>query len=92
MVRRKNPEVKMYQYDDCSFCGGRVGEREVQKACFWGDRLVALVDHVPAGVCEQCGEKYYQAKVLKTIERILKTREKFFVEKVSIPRADFAIL
>ena len=81
---------KMYQYGDCSFCGGRVSQREVQKACFWGDKLVALVERVPAGVCEQCGEKYYHVKVLKAIEMLLKKREEFFVEKISVPMADFA--
>ncbi len=63
-----------YQYDDCSFCGGRVSERRIQKPCFWGDKLVALVDRVPTGVCEQCGERYYRAAVLKRIEARLKAR------------------
>jgi len=44
-----------YASDDCSFCGGRVTERPVLKACWWGGQLLALVDGVPAGVCEQCG-------------------------------------
>jgi len=58
-----------YVYDDCTFCGGRVTERRIQKPCFWGEKLVALVDGVPTGVCEQCGERYYRAAVLKRIER-----------------------
>jgi hypothetical protein len=51
-----------------------VKERRVQKPCFWGDKLVALADKVPAGVCEQCGERYYKAAVLKRIEAELKNR------------------
>jgi len=65
-----------YVYDDCTFCGGRVTGRRTQKPCFWGDKLVALVDGVPTGVCEQCGERYYRAAVLKRIETDLKTRSR----------------
>lgn len=79
----------MYKYDNCSFCGGKVIEKEVQKACWWGDRLRAIVENVPAGVCEQCGERYYRAKVLKTIENFLKRKRKF-AEEIRIPLADFA--
>jgi hypothetical protein len=64
-----------YHYDDCTFCGGRVTERLIPKPCFWGNHLVALVDRVPTGVCEQCGERYYRAMVLKRIEATLKSRK-----------------
>ena len=77
-----------YQYDDCAFCGGRVTKRYVQKACFWGDKLVALVDRVPTGVCEQCGERYYRATVLKRIEAKLKTRKKF--RQIRLPVIEYA--
>jgi YgiT-type zinc finger domain-containing protein len=65
-----------YEYDDCTFCGGRVTERRIQTPCFWGDKLIALVDGVPTGVCEQCGERYYRAAVLKRIEADLKSRNR----------------
>ena len=65
----------MNTYDDCSFCGGRVTERLLQKPCFWGDRLIAVIDNVPTGVCEQCGERYYKAHVLKAVEERLKERK-----------------
>jgi len=78
----------MNTYDDCSFCGGRVTDKLVQKACWWGDKLIAIIDNVPAGVCEQCGEKYYKAQVLKGIETLLK--EKKFNSTAHIPLADFA--
>lgn len=77
MARRTDtPEVTMakYEYDDCTFCGGLVTERHIQKPCYWGDKLIALADSVPTGVCEQCGERYYRAAVLKRIEARLKVR------------------
>jgi len=76
-------------YDDCSFCGGKVTERRVQKACWWGDTLIAVIDNVPAGVCGQCGERYYTAAVSKEIETLLKQRAKFDTQ-IQIPFTDFA--
>ena len=77
----------MNTYADCTFCGGRVTEKHVQKACWWGDKLMAIIDNVPAGVCEQCGERYYKASILKEIESRLK--EKKFDGTTHIPFADF---
>lgn len=77
------------KYDDCFFCKGRVAERRVQKDCWWGDKFIAIVDNVPAGVCEQCGERYYRAEVLKEIEKMLKEVGKM-TDTVSVPFADFA--
>ena len=76
-------------YDDCYFCGGKVTERHVQKACWWGDKLIAIIDNVPAGVCEQCGERYYTAAVSKEVETLLKQRVKFDAQ-IQIPFTDFA--
>ena len=84
-------EIKMkdtYKYDDCSFCDGRVSERKIQKACWWGDKLVAIVDSVPAGVCEQCGEKYFKAGVLKHVKKLISSNKK--LERIKIPLAEFA--
>jgi YgiT-type zinc finger domain-containing protein len=77
-----------YKYDDCTYCGGSVIERRVQKPCFWGDKLVALADKVPAGVCKQCGERYYKAVVLKRIEAELKTRRS--VRQIRLPVIEYA--
>jgi len=77
-----------YKYDDCTYCGGRVKERRVQKPCFWGDKLIALADKVPAGVCEQCGERYYKAAVLKRIEADLKTRRG--ARRIRLPVIEYA--
>ncbi|MBM3891283.1 MAG: YgiT-type zinc finger protein [Verrucomicrobia bacterium] len=78
----------MATYADCSYCGGRVIEKRVQKACWWGDRLVAVIDNVPAGVCAQCGQRFYQAATLKRIDQMLEDRERF--RKMNLPVAEFA--
>ncbi len=75
-------------YTDCYYCGGKVVEKRVQKVCWWGEELKALIDNVPAGVCTQCGERFYKAGVLKEIESMLKNKDSF--TSISIEAAEFA--
>jgi YgiT-type zinc finger domain-containing protein len=77
----------MSSYDDCTYCGGKVTERLVMKDCWWGDGLIALIEDVPAGVCEQCGERYYKARVLERTEELLRSRDAF--SSVAIPVTSF---
>jgi YgiT-type zinc finger domain-containing protein len=77
----------MFSYDDCSYCGGKVIERPVTKACWWGEELIALIEDVPAGVCEQCGERYYRAHVLERTEQLLRGRDAF--RSATIPVRSF---
>ncbi|MDI6731630.1 MAG: YgiT-type zinc finger protein [Candidatus Margulisbacteria bacterium] len=79
----------MNKYADCYYCGGPVTERKTAKPCLWGEQLIAIVDKVPTGVCEQCGEKYYKAIVLKLIDQILKHRTKIKA-RIQVPLADFS--
>lgn len=80
---------KQPKHDSCYYCGGRVMERRVQKVCTWGGRLIAVVDNVPAGVCEQCGERYYHSSVLKAIESML-AKQKKIARHIRVPLADYA--
>ncbi len=77
----------MSHYDVCTYCGGMVEEHLVTKACWWGEELVAVVENVPAGVCVQCGERYYKANVLKQIDDLLEDRDRF--QSVAIPRTAY---
>ena len=58
----------------CYFCKGKVSEKKVAVDFRWGQNLVVIED-VPAGVCRQCGEKYFNANVYKGMEKLAKTRE-----------------
>ena len=51
----------------CSFCDGELEERKVQYEYRWEGKLFVFED-VPARVCRQCGEKYFDAKVVKAME------------------------
>jgi YgiT-type zinc finger domain-containing protein len=52
----------------CSFCDGELKERLVQHEYRWEGNLFVFED-VPARVCRQCGEKYFDAAVVKAMER-----------------------
>jgi len=88
ITREEEKVMNVNTYDDCNFCGGRVIERLSQKDCWWGDKFVALINNVPTGVCEQCGERYYKASVLKKVEAILAHREK--ISSIEVPVGDFS--
>lgn len=62
-----------HEYADCSFCGGKVMEKKIQVDYRTGDELVVF-ENVPAGVCRQCGEKYYTAKVVKVLEQMARDK------------------
>ncbi len=60
---------------ECYFCKGRVLQEKVTVDFRWGHKLKMMED-VPAGVCQQCGEKYIQAAVYKALERLMTSRAK----------------
>jgi YgiT-type zinc finger domain-containing protein len=60
---------------ECYFCKGRVEQQKVDVDFRWGHKLKVIED-VPAGVCQQCGEKYFEAAVYKVMERLAASRAK----------------
>ena len=60
---------------ECYFCKGRVEQQKVDVDFRWGRKLKVIED-VPAGVCQQCGEKYFEAAVYKAMERLAASRAK----------------
>ena len=60
---------------ECYFCKGRVVQKKVTVDFRWGQKLKVIAD-VPAGVCHQCGETYFQAAVYKAMEKLAASRAK----------------
>ena len=60
---------------ECYFCKGEVVQEKVQVDFRWGHKLKVIED-VPAGVCQQCGEKYFQSAVYKAMEKLAASRTK----------------
>ncbi len=78
-----------YEYDDCSICGGQVTEKLVEKISTRNGRILAVVKNVPAGVCDQCGERYYRAEVVYRLEEVL-SEVRSIRNNISIPITSYA--
>ncbi len=59
----------------CYFCKGKVTEQRTKVDFRWGRKLKVIED-VPAGVCQQCGEKHFGSGVYKAMEKIAASRVK----------------
>lgn len=57
--------------DTCYFCRGDVVEGTASVDFWWGETL-KIIENVPARICRQCGEKYFDAVVYKGMERLAK--------------------
>lgn len=73
----------------CEFCGGETISKKVRKI-HWFQRKLYIVDDVEAEVCRECGERYYHATTLDTIDRLLESghsvvREELKVQVIGLP-------
>lgn len=59
----------------CHICKGKVVQAKVKVDFRWGRKL-KVIENVPAGVCQQCGERYFQSRVYKSMERLAASRAK----------------
>lgn len=71
----------------CYFCGGSTRRVAVTAEHWWGGEL-ALFEHVPADVCQQCGERYYDAIVVGELDR--RRQAHTAGHTVAVPLYDFA--
>ena len=58
----------MKNFADCTFCDGEVEGKAVEYDYRRLGRLL-VISNVPAGVCRQCGEKYFKPDVLKRMDQ-----------------------
>jgi YgiT-type zinc finger domain-containing protein len=81
-------EEIMHKFGDCSFCGGEVKNDIVELDYRYKGELYIFQD-VPAGVCQQCGEKYLVGKVSKEIERRIQAKNQW-EKTISVPVNKFS--
>jgi len=71
----------------CEVCVGKTTKKKVRKQHWLHGRLY-LIENVEAEVCRECGERYFHAKTLDTIERLLESdhpvKDKIQVEVVNL--------
>lgn len=59
----------MYGYK-CEFCDGTVRETIVDREAFKHARGFVILERVPVGICDTCGNRYYHASLLRRVEAI----------------------
>jgi YgiT-type zinc finger domain-containing protein len=63
-------------YHKCHFCAGTVSEKKITVDYRWGETMVTVIKNVPAGVCQNCGEQYFKANVVKAMEKLARSKRK----------------
>jgi YgiT-type zinc finger domain-containing protein len=56
--------------DRCNVCEGRLNRQNVTYTQFYEGQFM-IIEHVPAWVCEQCGEVYYDPEVVDRIQHLI---------------------
>lgn len=75
------------KHEQCEFCEGELEQRRVlARFRFQGETI--YIENVPAWVCKQCAEQYYDAPVYKQMEKIAQQREQI-QNVISFPLAQF---
>ena len=75
MKETDNERTQEMSYSDCFFCKGTVEEHLIPREIRWKGQLF-IIEHVPVGVCTQCGEKFLKPEIAKGIDRILQEKQK----------------
>ncbi|MBS1225849.1 MAG: YgiT-type zinc finger domain protein [Proteobacteria bacterium] len=59
----------MYGYP-CEYCEGIVKPRMVKRESFKHKNDFIILEDVIIGVCDQCGNRYYSADILRTVHEL----------------------
>jgi YgiT-type zinc finger domain-containing protein len=59
----------MYGYK-CEYCDGTVQEKLVAREAFKHKAGFVILEHVPVGVCDKCGARYYHASLLHRVAEV----------------------
>ena len=76
------------KHDPCESCGGPIEQRKVRVDHRWKGALI-VVEKVPVGVCQNCGERYYDASVLRKLD-LMAQGKVGLVGKISVAVADYS--
>jgi YgiT-type zinc finger domain-containing protein len=63
-------ESLMEPYGDCVYCGGEVVERR-QRVDYRVHGQLYILENVPTGTCQQCGEQFFTAEVAHRMESVV---------------------
>ncbi|MBU0511815.1 MAG: YgiT-type zinc finger protein [Chloroflexi bacterium] len=73
--------MSFWDGETCEYCDGNIVEKQVTLHRKVNGHYV-LIENVPAGVCAECGTRYYSANVLKMVEESVRGRRQVAREVV----------
>ena len=62
------------KYPDCIYCGGKTVEKKIEFD-YRRQGKHYIIRSVPAGVCQQCGEKYFKGEISKKMDALFHKRQ-----------------
>jgi len=65
--------MNFWESETCEYCGGSIVEKRVTLHRKVKGKYV-IVENVPAGVCTECGTRYFAGNVLKAVEESIRGR------------------
>lgn len=79
----------MKKHNICEYCDGKITNKKVLARFNYHGQTIYVAD-VPAGVCEKCGEQYFDAIIYKQLEDIARHRTRIR-KRISFPLAEYDI-
>lgn len=73
----------MKNYGDCTYCGGEVMEK-FERIDYRYHGQLFIIENVPVGVCNQCGERFLTSEIAKRLEQAAAKADKP-LKTVAIP-------
>lgn len=70
----------------CFMCKGET-EKKLVNYIVDMDKTIVIIKDVPANVCKQCGERYFDDEVMEKLEKVIENIKKVSVE-ISVVRYD----
>ena len=68
---------------NCEYCNGDIHQKHVI-VHHWYEGSLVIIKNVPVGVCQECGERYYEAAILDLLDSLAQNIESA-QEKISVP-------
>ena len=59
----------------CDICGGRREKTDISYNIFYRGRPV-IIENVPAEVCQQCGEEYFDPDTVEMLQKVVWSQKK----------------
>lgn len=65
---------------NCFMCKGNLEEKKVNYVVDLEDTIIIIIKGVPAKVCTQCGEQYFDDETAENIEKIVNQLKRLATE------------